>query len=998
MNLLRIGWSRRSFPTLLLGILFLLCLFTPIQAQQFRFDHWTVDQGLPQNSVYGITQTPDGYLWMTTFDGLVRFDGIRLTVFNRATLKELPSSRFFSILSENDGSLWASTEEDGVIRYHDGNIQVFNNADGVPIRQSLIQKDLDGSLLVFANNNELFRWRDGQLRLERKDYGVDYRVYAFPGRWRWELDKSGFLRRTAPDGSQKTVPLPFDLKELSSPDLFTVEMFEDRTGVLWLAAAGNLYRINGGAVTVLTKKDGMPPSQVVKIREDAEGFIWLSTIGSGVCQIRENRFNCYDKSNGLTANYAMDIFSDREGTLWITTNSGGINHLTKQVVTTISTKEGLSDKNIYSILQDRSGAVWLGGIGGLAQLKDGRIKNYPPESPAPYQTALTFYEDREGRLWVGNNYVGYWQNGVFTDFTGQLNLGSQVTFGDIQQDRDGAMWFATNNQGLIKFQDHTVTRFTAENGLPTDDVRIIYERRDGSLVIGTYKGFVLMTKSGEFSPVFTEKDGLAGNSIRTIYEDADGVLWFGTYDTGLSRFKDGKFTNYGTNNGLFSNGVFAILEDNRGSFWMSSNQGIYRVSKQELNDLADGRISKITSTSFGKSDGMLNAECNGGRQPSAFKDKDGKLWFPTQDGLAIIDPEAVPRNPNPPPVVIESAVLSGTPVNLKDKLEIEPSQDNLEIRYTGLSFIKPEQIRFRYKLEGLDENWTEAGARRTAYYPYLPPGKYTFRVIAANSDNVWNEQGAALEIVVHPAFYQTWWFSVLTVLAIAVLAFWLYRRRIAEVRRKQLAQEEFSRKLINAHETERHRIAGELHDSLGQHLVMIKNSAVFGTQLIKNVDEAITHLGKISEQSTQAIAEVREISHNLRPYLLEHLGLTKAVKALLNKIAGTTDLTVNSKIEDVDGIFAKEAEMSLYRIIQESLNNILKHAAATQIDFMMERDEQLVKITISDNGHGFEMNGNEQGGFGLLGMHERVKMIGGTISIASESKKGTSILIRLNIP
>ena len=188
---------------------------------------------------------------------------------------------------------------------------------------------------------------------------------------------------------------------------------------------------------------------------------------------------------------------------------------------------------------------------------------------------------------------------------------------------------------------------------------------------------------------------------------------------------------------------------------MSSNQGIYRVSKQELNDFADGKISKITSTAYGKSDGMLNAECNGGRQPSALKNKDGKLWFPTQDGVAIIDPEAVPFNPNPPPVVIESVTLSGTNVDVKDKLEIQPNQNTLEIRYTGLSFIKPEQTRFRYKLEGLDENWTEAGTRREAFYPYLPPGTYTFRVIAANSDNVWNEQGTTLKITVYPAFYRT---------------------------------------------------------------------------------------------------------------------------------------------------------------------------------------------------------------------------------------------------
>ena len=252
---------------------------------------------------------------------------------------------------------------------------------------------------------------------------------------------------------------------------------------------------------------------------------------------------------------------------------------------------------------------------------------------------------------------------------------------------------------------------------------------------------------------------MTGNHIRSLFEDERGTLWIGTYDSGLSRFAGGKFTNYKKENGLFSDGVFQILPDDRGNFWMSSNQGIYRVSRSELEEFAAGKRKTIISTAYGKSDGMLSTEANGGGQPAGIKMRDGRLWFPTQNGVAIINPASVKTNPLPPPVVIEDARIDNETVgNLPKQIEILPGQENLEIDYTGLSFIKPEQVRFRYRLEGLDEDWTEAGNRRTAFFPHLAPGEYTFRVIAANSDNVWNEKGAALKIVVKPPFYRTWFF------------------------------------------------------------------------------------------------------------------------------------------------------------------------------------------------------------------------------------------------
>lgn len=1002
-------WIKSIFRTVYFAVLILLCLFSSTIAQQFRFDHWTVDEGLPQNSVYSITQTLDGYLWMTTFDGLVRFDGVKFTVFNKGNVKGLPSNRFYRILAEDDGTIWASTEEDGIVRLKDGKVEVFNEIDGIQLKKAPeIHKDIDGGVLMISPDG-ILRWKDGKLEQGKRFDTRFYKVYFSPNGFRWELDANG-LKRTARDGSVINISLSSEINEnvqkiISKSLSFqnSIQLFEDREQAIWISFPENLYRIKDGEINSLTKENGLLPSQIVNIGQDAEGNIWLTTIGEGACLLKDNRFNCYDKSKGLSDNNTNSLLTDREGTLWITTFGSGINRVTKQLVTTISTKEGLTDKNIYPLFQDSQGNIWIGAAASLFQITDGKIQKKSFGSQLRYNFNQAIEEDREGRLWfggIGGVYVV--QNNKTEDFIEKLGFKKgTVDFLDIHEDRNGTMWFA-GDQGLIKFKDDKATRFTTENGLPSDDVKIIFERKDGTFAIGTKNGLVLMQNNDDENSIsilqtYNETNGLAGNHIRSIYEDADGILWIGTYDSGLSRLKDGKFTNFNTSNGMFSNGVFAILEDDRGFFWMSSNQGIYRVSKQELNDFADGKISKITSTAYGKSDGMLNAECNGGRQPSALKNKDGKLWFPTQDGVAIIDPEAVPFNPNPPPVVIESAVLGGTNIALKDKLEIQPNQDNLEIRYTGLSFIKPEQTRFRYKLEGLDENWTEAGTRREAFYPYLPPGTYTFRVIAANSDNVWNEQGAILKITVYPAFYRTWWFIALSVLAIVGFVYWMYHRRLATAHRRQLAQEEFSRRLINAHEIERRRIAAELHDSLGQHLAMIRNSAVFAAQTSQKLEEAQTHLNKISEESVQAITEIREISYNLRPYLLDRLGLTKAINSMLKKVSETTEIEVISKVEKIDGIFPNEAEISIYRIIQESLNNILKHSEATQINFSVEKNNQNVIIKITDNGKGFDVNlqNHKQSGFGLLGMQERVKMLGGTITFESELSKGTTITIKL---
>ncbi|HEY8460316.1 MAG TPA: ATP-binding protein, partial [Blastocatellia bacterium] len=490
-----------------------------------------------------------------------------------------------------------------------------------------------------------------------------------------------------------------------------------------------------------------------------------------------------------------------------------------------------------------------------------------------------------------------------------------------------------------------------------------------------------------------------------LYEDRDGSLWIGSYDGGLTRFKDGRFTRYTTKEGLFNDGVFQILEDSRGNLWMSCNRGIYRVSKHELNEFADGRRSSITSIAYGRSDGMLNPECNGGRWPAGVRTRDGKLWFPTQDGVAVIDPEAIPSNAQPPPVVIESFLLDRTPVaplEFDRPIRIAPEWENFEIEYTALSFVNSERIRFRYKLEGLDQDWTEAGTRRAAYYSYVPPGQYIFRVTAANSDGVWNTEGQSLRVIVLPPFYLTWWFVALAATGAVGLLGFAWRYRVAQYKRAQATQRAFSRQLIESQEIERKRIAAELHDSLGQRLVVIKNLALMILNSPGKNVEARGQVEEISSEASHALGEVREISHNLRPYQLDRIGLTKAIEAIVRAARSASEIVFTAEIDDIDGVFPKDLEINFYRVVQEAVNNILKHSQATEAGVTIRSESDGLRLTIRDNGKGFTPGAAKTdspgGGFGLIGVAERAQLLGGKIMIHSAPGQGTVISVKIALP
>ena len=534
--------------------------------------------------------------------------------------------------------------------------------------------------------------------------------------------------------------------------------------------------------------------------------------------------------------------------------------------------------------------------------------------------------------------------------------------------------------------------------MPIGQIRELLEDPAGGLWIASDDG-LLFFKDGSLR-VWTEKDGLSSNHVVALHKDNDGVLWIGTADGGLNRFQQGRFQHISAQNGLFADDIYSIVEDRAGFFWLTCRKGISRVRKEELNAFVAGRATRVASLHLGKSNGFLSVDCRGQGQPRNFQNKDGTFLFATQNGLAVLHPERLAFDSRPPTVFIESCWLNRRAVSCQDQIRIHPDQSDLEIQYAAINFLRPEETHFRYQLAGLDTHWTEADTRRSAFYSHLPPGSYTFRVIAANSDGVLNTTGQSLAILVLPPFYRTWWFVGLLFMASTGAAVYTWQYRVSQLQRAFKVQETFSHQLIASQERERKRIAAELHDSLGQQLLIIKNWAILALNGLDGRNSAKQPLDEISNTASNAVEEMREIAYNLRPYQLEKLGLTAAIRGLVTRVAASSDIRFSAEINHVDGLFPQEIEISIYRIVQEALNNAVKHSQATQGRVLVTSNAETLDLLIEDNGRGFtppDGRAAQQShkGFGLLGIAERVRMLGGRVVIESAPGHGSRIQIFL---
>ncbi len=964
---------------------------TPSQIdRQYIRTVWTSEEGLPQNSVNAIVQTRDGYLWLGTFGGLVRFDGLKFTVFNSGNTPGLKGNRILALYEDRAGTLWIGTESGEVMSLKDGQARTFTTADGLP--GGLVRcffEDQAGTLWI-GTTFGLVCWQPGNVKTYTPwDVPVD--------NWVWAIyeDRPGHLLIGMNGGLVEFSngrAIPRDTSGnvwafLSSPQ-----------GSLLLGTSNGIARFVNGRLMADPRTKGLAAQSVRMMVPDRTGNLWIGYVEMGIISrwqagASTDRLEKID----LGPSPIMALCVDREGNLWVGTRGGGLARLKERKLRAYGSEDGLSD-SIRAIVDDGGDGVWAATANGLAHISGGqepRITTYRDGLPNTYLQAL--YRDRSGALWFGsgNGFDGLirFKDGAFTIYSEASGL-SHTSVNAIVEDREGYLWVGTTG-GLNRFRDGRFVSYRTAEGLIHNDIRYLLPAADGSLWLGTVGGLSHF-HNGAFTN-YTSEQGLSNNFVRTILEQSDGTLWIGTYGGGLNRFKDGRFTPVTVKDGLFDDYISQIIEDNRGRYWMLSNRGIFHVAASELNDLADRRVSAITCISYGIGDGMKSSEGNGGIQPAGCKARDGKFWFATIKGLVAIDPES--SSALLPPVRIEQVVLDRQALPLGQRVRIEPGQESLEIHYTGLSFTRPEQIRFKYRLSGLDHDWVDAGTRRVAYYSHIPPGEYVFSVIAASSDGVWNESAATLAVTIVPPFWRTWWFTLLGASLVIAVAVFLYTRRISALKRAHAVQEAFSRQLIESQEAERKRIAAELHDSLGQNLLVIKNRAMLAMRTAD--DGTIEQLNEISSTTDQAIDEVSEISYNLRPYHLDRLGLTRAIEAMLRRVSESSGITFSSDVDQIDRLFDQNAEISIYRIVQESVNNIVKHSGATEARVTIKKNGREIQIEIRDNGHGINRevgaNDSRNGGFGLIGIAERARMLGGRHSLQSAAS-GTIITVNIDLP
>lgn len=969
--------------------------------QQFA---WQDQHGLPQNGISEIVQTPDGYLWLAIAEGVVRFDGVRFTAFDTENTPEIKSNNVQSLLVSRDGTLWIGTHGGGLTRYKDGKFENFSTEQGLsaPFVKTLFE-DRSGNIWIGTDGGGINLFRDGKFTVYTVENGLpDNRITTINQDFDGNLlvgTKKGLVQFRDEKFIAYTEKGELDKTEIR-------KIFPDSSGNIWTSGGTGVCRINKDIFqTILEFED----SGIITIAEDRDSSLWFGANDAGLYRFKDGFLERVTTKEGLINNDIQAIFPDQLGNIWLGTNGGGLVELRSGRFKTLTTSEGLADNIVTAIFSDQSGAIWLGTLAGLSRYKDGKFTTMT----LPDGTALThsnrIMQDSKGNIWlsssVGGKIVKYVEGSSKLEVVqeNELNVRASV----VLEDKQGNLWFGSTANGLRRIEPNgNETAFSKKDGLADDYVNSLFEDSKGTIWIGTRNGLSCFkeNKLGTFSP----KDGWTGKHVISFHEDKNGNIWIGTHGDGLFLFRDGKFSVITIKNGLYDNLAFQILEDDNQNLWMSGNKGIYRANIGELIDFTQGRRNFINSFSYGSVDGMLSRECNGAN-PAGTKDKDGKLWFPTIKGAVVVDPKIT--DDKAPFVNIEKVLVDNKPLPNGEQIELNPDQSDLEIQFSALSWNRPSQIRFKYQLVGLDEDWVEAGTRRIAYYPHITPGEYTFRVIADNGEGVWNLEGKSLSVKVLPPFYQTWVFYILCALIMALIVRAIYLYRIAQLRKIHEAheaftqklyesQEAFSRQLIESQESERKRIAVELHDSIGQSLIVIRNRALMGLNSADKQERVIAQMEEISESAAETITEVRRISQNLHPYQIEHLGLTTAIETMIENADEASTIEFEKEIDDIDGILSKEAEINLYRIVQESINNILKHSEAKRAKIKINKSNEFLNILIEDDGKGF--NGQNlslmSSGLGLTGIRERAKMLDANHEITSVEGKGTSVSLQLKLP
>ncbi|MFL6353197.1 MAG: two-component regulator propeller domain-containing protein [Bryobacteraceae bacterium] len=978
--------------SLVLGALPLLALDKSKELNHYGRQTWRTESGLPQNTIHAILQTHDGYLWLATEDGVVRFDGLKFVVFDSQNTPQLRSNNIRSLLEDRERNLWIGTA-DGLTRFNGSGFETFTTGQGLPSNSIWsTYQDRSGALWALTADG-LARYRGNRFQAYSSRSGLSISIAGMAE------DSRGSLWIGTQDGVKLFADGGFSDPPFSGslPHGNISAILADASGRIWIGAPTGLSVYQDGNVTTYTVHDGLPSNRIAALYQDRNGTVWVST-DAGLARISENAIQRFPANDPLYGSIVLSIFEDREGSLWLGTDSDGLTVLRDQRFTSYGRKEGLPDDFVRCIFHDRNGVVWIGtNNGGLDRFENGRFSALTTKDGLSSNVILSLAEDSAGSLLVGTpdglNIVrksAKGSSGPIQILTSADGLADDFVR-SIYKDADDSLWIGTR-RGLSHWTKQGFRTYTQADGLGNDVVGALLRDHEGNLWIGTLRGLTRFN-AGRFTN-YTVKDGLSSNVITALAEDENHVVWIGTKDAqsnhgGLNRFQSGKIFRYPSSLGI-PDVIYGILEDSRQNLWLPAKTGIFKISRNQLNGFAEGRTSSINVASYGPIDGLRVSECSGGGHPAASASPDGTLWFATLRGVATINSQQSELNHSPPPVALESVYVDDQVLNPARATDISPGHSRFSFEYAGLSFIAPRNVRFRYKLEGFDRDWNNAGTRRVAYYTNLSPGRYRFRVQARKHEGLWNESGASFAFRLRPRFYQTYWFYFLLLLASILLIWQIYRWRVKQVEAQ-----------FNAVLAERNRIAREIHDTLAQGFVAVSiQLELVARTLSISTDSAHQLLKQVQHLVQNSLAEARRSIWELRSQGSNDEDLPSRLSKITAQVTSTTPIKVRFQVLGTYRRLPQDVEHELLKIGQEAVANVVRHADANHVNIDLNFEAKKLKLAIVDDGRGFVGDPSSfysNGHFGLKGMRERAERIDAKLTVKSAAGEGTQVLIETEI-
>jgi ligand-binding sensor domain-containing protein/two-component sensor histidine kinase len=961
---LHLGSRLYNAASVIANVAWLLLLALPASAA-YVSRIWRTQDGLPENRVRALAQTPDGYLWIGTTGGLARFDGVRFVVYTRFNTPAITEDNMRALTVARDGSLWVATDGGGLLHVKDGNFRAFGPKEGLTTDfVASVLEDRAGYIWA-ATNRGLFRGTNG--RFTRLDTHLQLRNQAF------------FSLSETPDGavlagSQAGL---FRIKggALQLPPGEPIEVFrlrQTRAGSLWMST-------NHGVRAIGATADLAPLQEraIGAISEDHAGNVWVGTIGAGVYLYRAGQRHAEHLAETLPDATVLSILEDREAGVWLGT-ADGLVRLTAPDIRVIDRRHGLENENISTVSCMQNGGVWLTTVtGGVYRYTNGAVQPFRLPAPADSVRTLGVFEDSAGARWFGSDSQGAVRlvNGIATRFTmreGLRNNGIQF----FHPGRDGTLWIGTTS-GISRWNGTRFRNYYIEDGLSYGWVRSVADDANGDILIGTDRG-INRVRDGRFiaDDAFAQ---LSRDKVWSIFRDAQNTLWLGTRSSGLVRVRGREVKRITTKEGLLSNAIFQVLGAGDDRLWMSGPIGISSASLADLNAAADGRTGGALSYRIGG--GPESAQVNGGVQNSGCVAANGEIWFPSVKGAIHFKSRRPPIRRHMP-VRIEAVLVDDQP--LPPSNTIPPGRHRVRIEFTSNSLRAPEGVTFRYKLDRFDSQWVLATGPRTAEYDNLPPGQYRFLVAAHDESPGDNTSQAGFAFTLEPYFYQTGWFYALIVAGAAagVAGIFLYReRRTRHAYALRLA--------------ERTRIAREMHDTLVQGCVGVSTliEAAVGSarsdqdQMLECLDNARVHLRLTIDEARQALTDLRHDSFEA--------GLPGALQELTRSIKSPP---VTLQVEGEPVPLPDVTNRALLLVTREAIRNAVTHGAPGSIEVSLLYGRSVLELDIQDNGRGFAPPETELanvGHFGVLGMRERMEQIGGTLEVASAPGAGTAVSARL---